>query len=92
MNVEAIIDMENETMIHPETGELLRRDVRLIEFKFKGEPFTVNMPGWYPAEGDDGIFSHEDMKIAGQVLRTLKARHAESLAKNNFNINNPVLT
>ena len=84
--------MKNETMIHPETRELLHRDVRAIDFTYKDEKIIVNMPGWYPAEGDDGIFSHEDMKIAGQALRTLKARHAESLAKNNFNINNPVLT
>ena len=84
--------MGDETMIHPETGELLHRDVRAIDFTYKDEKIIVNMPGWYPAEGDDGIFSHEDMKIAGQALRTLKARHEESLAKNNFNIDNPVLT
>jgi len=36
--------------IHPETGEILHRDVRPIEFSYKGEKITVNMPGWYPAK------------------------------------------
>ena len=64
-----------ETRIHPETGEILRRDVRAIEFSYKGEKIFVDMPGWYPAEGDDGIFTHEDMKISDQALRILKSRH-----------------
>ena len=63
-----------ETMIHPETGELLRRDVRLIEYSYKGRKFYVNQPGWYPAESDDGILSQEDMKVAGDALRNLKAQ------------------
>ena len=64
-----------ETRIHPETGEVLHRDVRAIEFSYKGEKIFVDMPGWYPAEGDDGIFTHEDMKISDQALRILKSRH-----------------
>ena len=84
--------MEDETMIHPETGELLHRDVRAIDFTYKGEKIIVDMPGWYPTEGDDGIFSHEDMKVAGQALRTLKARHEESLKKESFQVTNPILT
>ena len=64
-----------ETRIHPETGEILHRDVRAIEFSYKGEKIFVDMPGWYPAEGDDGIFTHEDMKISDQALRILKSRH-----------------
>ena len=66
--------MEN-TRIHPETGEILRRDVRSIEFSYKGEKIFVDMPGWYPENGDDGIFTHEDMKISDQALRMLKSRH-----------------
>ena len=79
MNVEAIIDMENETMIHPETGELLHRDIRPIEFSYKGEKITVAMPGWYPDEGDEGIFTQGDMDVSDEALRILKARYAESL-------------
>ncbi|MBD3878262.1 MAG: hypothetical protein SR1Q5_01055 [Quinella sp. 1Q5] len=64
-----------ETRIHPETGEMLIRDVRPVEFSYKGERITVDMPGWYPAKGDDGIFTHEDMKVSDQALKILKSRH-----------------
>ncbi|MBO4401071.1 MAG: hypothetical protein J5809_04430 [Selenomonadaceae bacterium] len=64
-----------ETRIHPETGEILRRDIRPIVFSYKGEKIFVDMPGWYPAEGDDGIFTHEDMLVSDQALRILKSRH-----------------
>ena len=70
--------------IHPETGEILHRDVRPVEYTYKGEKIVVNMPGWYPDEGDDGIFTQEDMKIYGNAIRILKARHAEKLQENNF--------
>ena len=68
--------------IHPETGEILHRDIRPFEFKFRGETITVDMPGWYPENNDDGIFTQEDMKIAGEVLRKLKARYEEKVSKN----------
>ena len=74
--------------IHPETGEVLHRDVRPVEYTYKGESIIVNQPGWYPAEGDDGILTQEDMKIAGQAVRTLKARHAAKMQENNFESDN----
>ncbi len=72
--------------IHPETGEVLHRDVRPFEFTFRGETITIDMPGWYPAEGDEAIFTREDMKVAGDALRALKARH-----ENNFELGNAAL-
>ena len=66
--------------INPETGEILRRDIRPIEFSYKGEKITVEMPGWYPAKGDDGIFSQEDMKISDAALKYLKSVVKEKLA------------
>ena len=68
--------------IHPETGEILHRDIRPFEFKFRSEKIVVDMPGWYPENNDNGIFTQEDMKIAGEVLRKLKARYEEKIAKN----------
>lgn len=76
-----------ETRIHPETGEILRRDVRAIEFSYKGEKIFVDMPGWYPAEGDDGIFTHEDMKISDQALRILKSRHEINSGEKTLEVN-----
>ncbi len=67
------------TKIHPETGEVLHRDVRPIEYTYKGETIIVDQPGWYPDDNDDGILTQEDMKVAGDVLRSLKARHQQKL-------------
>ena len=69
-----------ENMIHPETGEILRRDVRPIEFTYKNRKITVEMPGWYPADNDDGIFSQEDMKVSDAALRYLKSVVEEKTA------------
>ena len=75
-----------KTMIHPETGEILYRDIRPIEYTYKGESIIVDQPGWYPKiENDDGgILSQEDMKVAGNAVRILKARHQQKLQENKF--------
>ena len=70
--------------IHPETGEILHRDIRPVEYTYKGEKITVNQPGWYPAEGDNGILTREDCKVADEALMILKARYEEKIAQNNF--------
>ena len=62
----------NETIIHPITGETLYRDVRPMEFTFRGETITVNMPGWYPAGDGDAIFTHEDLQVSERVLDNLQ--------------------
>jgi len=77
-----------KTMIHPETGEILHRDVRPIEYSYKGEKIIVNQSGWFPTEGDDGILSWEDMKISDQALEILKARYESKLQENNSNFAN----
>ena len=73
--------MIEETMIHPETGAILYRDVRPIEYTYRGESIIVDQPGWYPKNGndEDGILSQEDMRVAGDALRTMKARHQQKL-------------
>ena len=68
--------------IHPETGEILHRDIRPVEYTYKGEKITVNQPGWYPAEGDDGILTSEDCKVADEALAIMKARYEEKISKN----------
>ena len=70
--------MNNETRIHPETGEVLRRDVRPFEFTFRGETITVNMPGRYPAGDGDAIFTHEDLQVSERALENLKIRQRNS--------------
>ena len=73
--------MIEETIINPETEEILHRDIRPHEFKYKGESITLDMPGWYQINGDDAIFSREDMKVHDKALDILKARHEKFLRK-----------
>ncbi len=68
--------------IHPETGEILHRDIRTVEYTYKGEKITVNQPGWYPAKGDDGILTPEDWEIADKALAIMKAQAEEKISKN----------
>ena len=44
-----------ETMTSPETGEELRRSVRPFVVAYKGKCITVELPGYYPENGDEGI-------------------------------------
>lgn len=83
-----VFKLEETQMIHPETGEILRRDVRPVEYEYKGEKITVDMPGWYPAEGIDGICSMEDFKVASKALEILKARHKNFSRNKDFNFAN----
>jgi HTH-type transcriptional regulator/antitoxin MqsA len=62
-----------ENMMHPETGEILHRDIRPIEFTYKDEKIIVEMPGWYPENNNDGIFTQEDMKVSDEALKYLKS-------------------
>ena len=68
--------------IHPETGKILHRDVLSNEFCYKGEKIFVDMPGWYPENNDDGIFTRADMAIHDKALTILKAQYEEKTAKN----------
>ncbi len=61
-----------ETMISPETGETLRRGVRLFVVSCKGKSLTVELPGYYPENGDDGIHVGDDMAVTDAGLRALK--------------------
>ena len=76
--------MENKILIHPETGEILQRDVRPLELEYKGEKIMVDMPGWYPSSGNDGIFSREDLKTSDNALKILKARFSSESNAENF--------
>ena len=82
-----------ETIIHPETGETLYRDVRPIKYTYKSESIIVNQPGWYPKNGNDndGILSQDDMKVAGNAVRKMKARYQQKLQANDFELGNAAL-
>lgn len=61
-----------ETIVSPLTGETLRRDVRPFTVAYKGRSVTVDLPGYYPANGDDSVHVGQDMDAADAALRVLK--------------------
>jgi HTH-type transcriptional regulator/antitoxin MqsA len=60
--------------VDPETGAPLHRDVRPLTLTYRGESITVDMPGWYGDEPDQGVFDPEDMKVSDRALNRLKVR------------------
>jgi len=68
----------DETRIHPITGEVLRRDVRPFTVRYKGLERTVDQPGWYPEDNDEGIFVGVDMEVSDQALKEMKAEFEAS--------------
>ncbi|HCL67792.1 MAG TPA: XRE family transcriptional regulator [Rhizobium sp.] len=61
-----------DTMVSPETGETLHRDVRPFVVTYKGRTKTVGLPGYYSADSDDGVHVGDDMEASDAALRALK--------------------
>ncbi|WP_428539030.1 type II toxin-antitoxin system MqsA family antitoxin [Rhodopila sp.] len=60
--------------VDPNTGASLHRDVRPLTITYQGESITVDMPGWYGDQPDEGVFDPDDMKVSDRALNRLKAR------------------
>jgi HTH-type transcriptional regulator/antitoxin MqsA len=65
-----------ETRIHPETGKVLRRDVRPQTVVVGSLSRTLDVPGWYPDDGGDGVHSGVDLKAMDQVFMALRDEYA----------------
>ncbi|HYG48544.1 MAG TPA: type II TA system antitoxin MqsA family protein [Allosphingosinicella sp.] len=65
-----------ETRIHPETGETLRRGVRRQTVRYGSLAREVDVPGWYPEDGGDGIHSGADLAEADRAFRKLRDEYA----------------
>ncbi len=61
-----------DTMVSPQTGKQLRRGVRPFVVTYKGRTTTVDLPGYYPESGEDGVHVGEDMAVTDAALRALK--------------------
>lgn len=53
----------------------MRRDVRPMTLKYKGETITFDMPGWYCDKSEESIHTGSDMKVSDRMLNRLKSRH-----------------
>lgn len=60
------------TMVSPEAAETLHRSVRPFTVVYKGKSATVELPGYYPENGDDGVHVGDDMAVSNAALRALK--------------------
>ncbi len=76
--------MENNIRINPETGEELKRGFRKITIEFSGLKETINMPGWYSNNSNNGIHSKEDMKVSDRVINKLKAKKENLMLPNDI--------
>ena len=63
-----------DSIVSPETGEILRRGVRPFVVAYKGETITVDLPGYYPEHGNEGVHVGNDMAATDTALRTLKEK------------------
>lgn len=63
-----------ETMMSPETGELLKRGTRPFTVAYKGESVVVGLPGYYPEGSGEGVHVGKDMSTVDEALRQLKEK------------------
>jgi HTH-type transcriptional regulator/antitoxin MqsA len=61
-------------MILSPLGETLRRGLRPFVVTYKGGSVTVELPGYYPENGDEGIHVGDDMAVTDAALRALKEK------------------
>jgi HTH-type transcriptional regulator/antitoxin MqsA len=65
-----------ETMIHPETGKVLRRGVRRETIRYRGLERVIEQPGWWPDDGSDGVLVGPDLRVSDEAFRELRAEVA----------------
>jgi HTH-type transcriptional regulator/antitoxin MqsA len=63
-----------ETIVAPETGAILSREIRPFTVTYKGESLTVDLPGYYPHGDGDGVVVGDDMRVVDEALRALKEK------------------
>jgi len=68
-----------KTIIHPETGAILRRSVKRKKLDYKGVEREFDLPGWWPADDGDGVLDAPDLAAANAAYRELRAEASERL-------------
>jgi HTH-type transcriptional regulator/antitoxin MqsA len=65
-----------KAMIHPETGAVLKRGVRRKMLDYKGVQRAFDLPGWWPADGGDGVLEPADLKVSSRAFDELRTEVA----------------
>ena len=64
-----------KTRVCPETGKTLIRDVRAVEFSYKGHSIVLEQSGWFATDGgEESLHSGEDMLATQDAFDEFKAR------------------
>jgi HTH-type transcriptional regulator/antitoxin MqsA len=66
----------SETRVHPETGQVLRRDVRPQTVCVGSLSREIDVPGWYPENDGDAIHSGADLKGLNEAFKALREEYA----------------
>jgi len=73
-----------KTMVHPETGATLRRSRSIETVTYMGISKQVEIEGWFPDDGGDGVLIGEDSAPLDAVLAEMKLEYlqrTQALAK-----------
>jgi HTH-type transcriptional regulator/antitoxin MqsA len=58
--------------LSPLSGKPMVRGVRSVTIKYKDRSETIEMPGWYGDDAEDGVHTGEDMKVSDAALLKLR--------------------
>jgi HTH-type transcriptional regulator/antitoxin MqsA len=62
----------SKTMIHPETGAILRRRKRIETVTYQDQSRTVEVEGWFPDDDGDGVLVGADSKPLDDALAEMR--------------------
>ncbi len=68
-----------KTKIHPVTGKILMRGKRKMKVEFQGMSRVVEVKGWFPKDGGDGLMWRDDGAAADAALDEMKTEHAAKM-------------
>jgi HTH-type transcriptional regulator / antitoxin MqsA len=73
--------MKADTMIHPETGAILRRRRRVETVEYRGLAKRATVSGWFPDGDGDGVLVGADSAPLDKALEALKAKHRAEVGR-----------
>lgn len=71
--------MDNETRIHPETGETLRRGIRPMTVAYAIYSRVIDVPGWYPDGNGDAIHTGKDLAEWNVTYQQMRMDYAKKV-------------
>ena len=79
--------MAENTRIHPETGETLRRGVQPMTVSYANYSKVVDVPGGYPEGDGDAIHTGKDLSEWNEVYRQMRTDYARKVRSLRLRLN-----